>query len=61
MKATLKVLAIILFLLMSDSLGIVLAYLFDNENLRLNFVSASSIISGFIIRDLWPDKKGSTK
>lgn len=60
MKFTLRVLAVILFLLISDSIGIILAYLFDNESLRLNCVSVSSVVSGYLVRGWWPhkDKEG---
>ncbi len=61
MKFTLRVLAVILFLSISDSIGIILAYLFDNGSLRLNCVSVSSVVSGYLVRGWLPqkDKEGA--
>ena len=57
MKFTLRILAVILFLLISDSIGIILAYLFGNESLRLNCVSVTAAISGYLVRGWWPPEE----
>ncbi|CAF1781095.1 hypothetical protein FE207_02820 [Bacillus subtilis] len=61
MKFTLRILAVILFLLISDSIGIILAYYFDNPSLRLNCVSVTAAISGYLVRGWWPpeEKEGA--
>ncbi|OMQ06848.1 hypothetical protein BXO87_02255 [Bacillus sp. GZB] len=57
MKHAFRILIIILLPVISDSIGIILAYYFDNPNLRINFISVTAAICGYLVRGWWPPKK----
>lgn len=57
MKFAFRVLMILIMSAVADSIGIILAYYFDNPSLRLNCVSVTAAISGYLVRGWWSDKK----
>lgn len=57
MKFAFRVLMILIMSAVADSIGIVLAYYFDNQSLRLNCVSVTAVISGYLVRGWYPLKK----
>ncbi|QAR91629.1 hypothetical protein DZB72_15135 [Bacillus sp. MT] len=57
MKNTFRILVVILIPLIADSIGIVLSYCFENYSLRMNLVSISAFVSGYLVHKWWSDKK----
>lgn len=60
MKFAFRVLMLLIMSGVADSIGIILAYYFDNQSLRLNCVSVTAAISGYLVRGWWPleEKEG---
>lgn len=61
MKFAFRVLMLLIMSAVADSIGIILAYYFDNPSLRLNCVSVTAAISGYLVRGWWPpeEKEGA--
>ncbi|TNU31627.1 hypothetical protein FH493_19055 [Bacillus velezensis] len=57
MKFAFRVLMILIMSAVADSIGIILAYYFDNPSLRINCVAVAAVISGYLVRGWYPLKK----
>ncbi|MDR4436124.1 Uncharacterised protein [Bacillus tequilensis] len=57
MKFAFRVLIILIMSAVADSIGIILAYYFNNPSLRLNCVSVTAAVSGYLVRGWWPPKQ----
>lgn len=57
MKFAFRVLMILIMSAVADSIGIILAYYFDNQSLRINCVAVAAVISGYLVRGWYPLKK----
>ncbi|MFU1714132.1 hypothetical protein ACM392_01060 [Bacillus amyloliquefaciens] len=57
MKFAFGVLILVILSDVADSIGIILAYYFDNPSLRLNCVAVTAAISGYLVRGWWPPEE----
>ncbi|PJN84865.1 hypothetical protein CV739_08980 [Bacillus velezensis] len=57
MKFTFRMLMLLMMSVIANSIGAILDQYFDNQSLRLNCVSVTAAISGYLVRGWWPPEE----